>query len=86
MVLPESFCLSQNIIHSVRIPRIEATQPKTTVPISLGPQREPCWKPREIMVDDEAFDVVDDSRVRVSLSGDMLFMTRSFGCLVEECL
>lgn len=39
---PGCLCPSQNIIHSERIPRTEATQPKTTVPISLGLHRDPC--------------------------------------------
>ena len=60
---PGSLCRSQNIIHSAESPRTEATQPKTTVPIPLGPHCEPCWELSEVMVDEEALRVGDGSGV-----------------------
>lgn len=74
MVRPGSLCLSQNIIHSVRIPRIEATQPKITVPIPLGPHCEPCWGLSEVIVGARVFTVDAGSEVWVLLLGSVLLM------------
>lgn len=63
---------SQNVIQSARIPRIEATQPKTTVPISLGPHREPCWKLSEALLYEEPLKVDDDSGVSVLFNSILL--------------
>ena len=79
MARPGSLCLSQNIIHSARIPRIEATHPKTIVPIPLGPHCELCWALSEVIVDGGVFKVDDGSGIWVLLSGSMLSVACNVG-------
>lgn len=79
MARPVPPFLSQNIIHSARIPRIEATHPKTIVPIPLGPHCELCWALSEVIVGGRVFKVDDGSGIWVSLSGSILSMACNVG-------
>ena len=57
------------------MPMIEATQPKTTVPMPLGPHCESCWELREVMGDEEVEKVGDGSWIWVWLVGSILVGT-----------
>ena len=63
---------SQNVIQSAETPRTEATQPNTIVPISLGPQREHCWRPSDDIGTEVPLIVNSISGQSVPLAGILL--------------
>lgn len=65
MALLDRLCPTQNVIQIARIPSTEATQPKTTVSISLTPHRELCCKSSEAIVDEEQLNIDNESGVPV---------------------
>ena len=70
-VLP-CLCHIQNACQSARIPRIEEIQPKITVPISLTPHCDSCWKLSEAIVDVGALEMENGSGGLVSLGSILL--------------
>ena len=66
------------------MPMIEATTPKTTVPMPLGPHCESCGKLREVMGDVEVLMVGDSPWTRVWLVGGILVRGGSIMRVVDN--
>ncbi len=74
MAILDCLFQSQYVTQSVSIPRTEATQPKTIVPISLGPQFEPTWRLSDVMGSEESLQLDKISGVSLLLAS-VLTMT-----------